>query len=502
MAYDLTPSQLDTLVRTVLGEAEGEGPVGMQAVASVIKNRADSGAFGSSDPAAIALQPYQFSAWNRGQGGNSIPRTANPNSKIYKTALDAVNGVFGGNVPDPTGGALYYHAVGTTPTDWPAVTQTAAIGNHVFFADPSHPVPPANVPNAPNSSGSPDDREPFAPLPLVPPDPFLARALQGGLTPSSSDVSSLYAGILPSANSSGSPDDRSSIVPQPVASQSAPAPLPLPSFAAPVVDQQPNLVRLSSGKMIAPGVYGTSVVSDDGNGNAVVTTTRSPLAAGPGTIVGGVANNAIKQTVVPQIANAVSGAQAGLSNLQSQAGNLLGGLGSAASGLLGNLFKPIPSVSAAVASPNSSGSPDDRGGVIPTPVTNPFAPPPLVPPGSYTPSNPNWTGSNVSRETAPVPYPTPSFAAPTLGAPPMPYPLPSFAAPMVGQSAPMVFPEPSFAAPQVSSSIVPQIVHSASIYSPPSQSASNGLVHGQTPNEYGNILDPNGSGRWVSANSV
>ena len=63
MAGTLTAKQRDTVVRTVIGEAANQGARGQIAVASVIRNRAQSGQF-SSDPAKVALQPGQFSTWN------------------------------------------------------------------------------------------------------------------------------------------------------------------------------------------------------------------------------------------------------------------------------------------------------------------------------------------------------------------------------------------------------------------------------------------------------
>lgn len=139
----LTPYQKQVLVNTVLGEAANQGASGMQAVASVIKNRSTSGQF-PSDPAAVALQSNQFSANNPAgtPGHNNVAATSSAASRA--AALAAVNAVFNGEVPDPTGGALYYHTADTT-APWDAnMHQTAQIGQHVFYS-PS-PVPPMNVP--------------------------------------------------------------------------------------------------------------------------------------------------------------------------------------------------------------------------------------------------------------------------------------------------------------------------------------------------------------------
>ena len=50
---------------TILGEARGEGKVGMYAVGCVIKKRTLTK---NLSPAKVCLQPWQFTVWNAGQG--------------------------------------------------------------------------------------------------------------------------------------------------------------------------------------------------------------------------------------------------------------------------------------------------------------------------------------------------------------------------------------------------------------------------------------------------
>lgn len=140
----MDPKTLDILVKTVLGEARGEGLDGMAAVAHVIRNRANSGMF-SSDPARVALEPKQFSTWNSGEGGNN-PQQFRPGTKAYNQAARVVEAVFAGQFPDTTGGALFYHSTGVKPNWASSVKQygTEKIGNHVFY--PTRPIPPGEVP--------------------------------------------------------------------------------------------------------------------------------------------------------------------------------------------------------------------------------------------------------------------------------------------------------------------------------------------------------------------
>ena len=54
-----------TVALTILGEARGEGQLGMYAVACVIQKRSQER---NLTPAKVCLEPWQFSIWNAGQG--------------------------------------------------------------------------------------------------------------------------------------------------------------------------------------------------------------------------------------------------------------------------------------------------------------------------------------------------------------------------------------------------------------------------------------------------
>lgn len=142
---ELTDAQRDTLIRTVLGEARGEGLDGMAAVAQVIQNRANSGQY-PSDPSEVALQPYQFSTWNSGEGGNN-PQQFSPNSNAYQQAAQVIDSVFSGQVPDRTNGALFYHTPQVSPNWANSVNRygTTQLGNHIFYN--GRPTPPGEIPN-------------------------------------------------------------------------------------------------------------------------------------------------------------------------------------------------------------------------------------------------------------------------------------------------------------------------------------------------------------------
>jgi len=142
---NLTDYQRDILVKTVLSEARGEGDTGMAAVAWNILNRANSGKY-PSDPAKVALQPQQYSGWNKGAGGNN-PSQFKPGTSQYERAAQIVDAVATGQIPDMTGGAVMYHSKSINPywADEANTNGQLRVGNHVFY--PTHPVPPGDIPS-------------------------------------------------------------------------------------------------------------------------------------------------------------------------------------------------------------------------------------------------------------------------------------------------------------------------------------------------------------------
>lgn len=366
----LTSSQVDTITRTVLGEALPNDPTGAAAVASVIKNRSESGQF-PSDPAAVALQKNQFSANNPvGQGGNTEGSAADPNSARYQQVAAIVQGVFNGSIPDPTNGATYYHTPAVHP-DWDrSMTQTAALGGHIFYSP--HPIPPANIPTQPNASGAPDDRSATAYSPSnVTPIPLAPQRVNVSGSPDDRDslpfsYSAPAAPASPLKNVSGSPDDRDSTAP--ISATAAPA---------------PQTVTTKNGTYVVGQTYqladGASYRANaDGSFTKTASTPRNPTP------------------IQLAIESQVPGAQANLNSTISAAKGVASMGATAVSGLgslFGNLFGH--GAAAAPVAANSSGSPDDRST---SPV--PSLPDPYKPssgPFSYPAAAPNSSGSPDDR---------------------------------------------------------------------------------------------------------
>lgn len=166
----MTAEEERILAWTLLGEAANQGINGMEAVAHVIRNRAESGRF-PSNPASVALQGnangiHQFSTWNPISQGGNIPRSRYPvESREFGKALEAVRKVFG-ETPgkDPTLGATHYYAPsgmpGGAPPYWwrsEARKDEKRIGGHIFATRREEAVAPT-----PASRGS---RDPVGSMP-------------------------------------------------------------------------------------------------------------------------------------------------------------------------------------------------------------------------------------------------------------------------------------------------------------------------------------------------
>jgi spore germination cell wall hydrolase CwlJ-like protein len=105
----LTPEERDLVIRTVLGESNGQPYEGKVGVAAVIKNRMEKGAYGGTSARDVVLAPKQFEPWSarRRELLSYSPRTPG-----WSEAEAAVNDAFGRDL-DPTGGATHFANVGT-----------------------------------------------------------------------------------------------------------------------------------------------------------------------------------------------------------------------------------------------------------------------------------------------------------------------------------------------------------------------------------------------------
>lgn len=191
---ELSQRERDILIKTILGEARGEGEIGMEAVAHVIANRANSGRYPGS-PAQVALQPKQFSTWNRGEGGNN-PQQFRPGTPQYETAAQVIDRVFSGQSQDPTNGALFYHTPAVNP-NWSREANrygTTQLGNHIFYN--GRPTPPRDIPN--QVATQQDTRRRITPsIPTQMPATLVAQRslMQSLANPQQTSTADMYRGI-------------------------------------------------------------------------------------------------------------------------------------------------------------------------------------------------------------------------------------------------------------------------------------------------------------------
>lgn len=144
-------SPLQVFAKTLWGEARGQGVLGMEAVAWVIRNRvrADLGGDGKPDWwgegwIGVCLAPHQFSCWNMDDPNRPLLETVDDSQESFLQALHVASGVMLGLLYDPTNGATHYHTLAcpswahTWPPTWAAgMKQTAVVGGHAFYRDPA-----------------------------------------------------------------------------------------------------------------------------------------------------------------------------------------------------------------------------------------------------------------------------------------------------------------------------------------------------------------------------
>jgi spore germination cell wall hydrolase CwlJ-like protein len=133
----VTPRQIsaaerDLFIRTVFGEAGGEGPVGQQAVANVILNRLNSGRYGRTFTDVItAKAQFNGSPTDARFGGKA--RELSEGSAAYRSIGQIVDDVLSGRLGDVTGGARNFYNPALASPEWARGRDGLTIGNHRFL---------------------------------------------------------------------------------------------------------------------------------------------------------------------------------------------------------------------------------------------------------------------------------------------------------------------------------------------------------------------------------
>jgi spore germination cell wall hydrolase CwlJ-like protein len=117
--------------RTIYWEAKSEGTAGMEAIANVVMNRLGHQGFPDT-VCGVVRQGHergacQFSWWCDGR-----PDDAKENES-YVMAKEVARKALNRQLPDRTGGALYFHHRKVTPRWSARYIKTASVGDHVFY---------------------------------------------------------------------------------------------------------------------------------------------------------------------------------------------------------------------------------------------------------------------------------------------------------------------------------------------------------------------------------
>ena len=130
--------EIDTLARTIWGEARGEGNPGMQAVACVVMNRLKVARekkrfWWGNSVIQICQKPFQFSCWNKNDPNYRKLLGVDASDAAFAAALTVARLTLEGALSDLTGGATHYHAAGMTPVWTQSEKPVAVVGQHIFY---------------------------------------------------------------------------------------------------------------------------------------------------------------------------------------------------------------------------------------------------------------------------------------------------------------------------------------------------------------------------------
>lgn len=119
------------LARSIYWEARGEKAASMEAVASVVMNRLGHEGFPNTVCAVVRQGnergACQFSWWCDGRSDQA------KDDQSYATAKEIARRALNLQLPDRTGGALYFHHRNVTPGWSTEYRKTAEIGEFVFY---------------------------------------------------------------------------------------------------------------------------------------------------------------------------------------------------------------------------------------------------------------------------------------------------------------------------------------------------------------------------------
>ncbi len=135
-----TDPAIDTLARTIWGEARGETVRGQEAVAAVVMNRVrraeERGGYWWGDTVeTVCRKPWQFSCWNENDPNRIKILSVTGDDPVFAACLRIARRAVRRVLKDPTRGATHYHAKGLLPPWARDKRPCAEIGHHLFYND-------------------------------------------------------------------------------------------------------------------------------------------------------------------------------------------------------------------------------------------------------------------------------------------------------------------------------------------------------------------------------
>lgn len=131
------PAASNTLARTLWGEARSEPLKGIQAIASVVLNRAMHPRvhWWGTTVVGVCRAPNQFSCWN----GNdpNLPKllAVTTTDRQFRICMQVAQAAINVGLTDNCHGATHYHTKSCMPSWAVGRTPCADIGNHLFYND-------------------------------------------------------------------------------------------------------------------------------------------------------------------------------------------------------------------------------------------------------------------------------------------------------------------------------------------------------------------------------
>lgn len=136
----LSDAAVDTLARTLWGEARGESVRGIEAVAAVVMNRVRrarerGGWWWGGDVVSVCRKPFQFSCWNPDDPNRPALLAVTSADPVFATCQRTARRAVAGLLPDPTDGATHHHRIGIDPPWALGRCACAEIGDLLFYND-------------------------------------------------------------------------------------------------------------------------------------------------------------------------------------------------------------------------------------------------------------------------------------------------------------------------------------------------------------------------------